>query len=187
MTPIEELERHPWPELKKQFKAHRERLARMNGVAKARNAALKDQQEREEQAVAEAAEFAKWPKTPAGFFEVAWNEIGVDQMGLSQLYTGTIATIQRVVLIEYPGVTYSDLKSTRRTAKIVRARQMAMYVARETTPKSLPEIGRLFGNRDHTTVLHAVNKMARIVESDAAEAARVERIKTMLTYLEDRA
>ena len=50
--------------------------------------------------------------------------------------------------------------SKRRPAAIVRPRQIAMYLAREMTRKSLPEIGELFGGRDHSTVLHAANKIA---------------------------
>ena len=50
--------------------------------------------------------------------------------------------------------------SKKRPASIARPRQIAMYLAKELTQKSLPEIGELFGGRDHTTVLHAVRKMA---------------------------
>ena len=50
--------------------------------------------------------------------------------------------------------------SKKRPANIARPRQIAMYIAKELTQKSLPEIGELFGGRDHTTVLHAVRKIA---------------------------
>src|SRR6201997_2975278 len=66
-----------------------------------------------------------------------------------------IEDIQRVVARQY-NVSRSDLLSSRRTANVVRPRQVAMYLAKTMTLRSLPEIGRRFGGRDHTTVLHAV-------------------------------
>ena len=65
-----------------------------------------------------------------------------------------IEDIQRVVARQY-NVSRSDLLSSRRTANVVRPRQVAMYLAKTLTLRSLPEIGRRFGGRDHTTVLHA--------------------------------
>ena len=60
-------------------------------------------------------------------------------------------------------VSRSDLLSSRRTANVVRPRQVAMYLAKTLTLRSLPEIGRRFGGRDHTTVLHAVRKIEALV------------------------
>jgi chromosomal replication initiation ATPase DnaA len=57
--------------------------------------------------------------------------------------------------------------SKKRPANIARPRQIAMYLAKELTQKSLPEIGELFGGRDHTTVLHAVRKIADERSKDA--------------------
>ena len=71
-----------------------------------------------------------------------------------------IEDIQRVVARQY-NVSRSDLLSSRRTANVVRPRQVAMYLAKTLTLRSLPEIGRRFGGRDHTTVLHAVRKIER--------------------------
>lgn len=84
-----------------------------------------------------------------------------------------IDVIQRVVLKRYPKVTRADMLSARRTKDVVRPRQIAMYLAKMLTPKSLPEIGRGFGGRDHTTILHAVRKIARLVEEDAELAADI--------------
>ena len=70
-----------------------------------------------------------------------------------------IEDIQRVVARQY-NVSRADLLSSRRTANVVRPRQVAMYLAKTLTLRSLPEIGRRFGGRDHTTVLHAVRKIA---------------------------
>ncbi len=69
-----------------------------------------------------------------------------------------IEEIQRIVARHY-NVNRSDLLSSRRTANVVRPRQIAMYLAKTLTLRSLPEIGRRFGGRDHTTVLHAVRKI----------------------------
>jgi chromosomal replication initiator protein len=73
--------------------------------------------------------------------------------------------IQRAVARQY-NVAKSDILSARRTANIVRPRQVAMYLAKTLTLKSLPEIGRRFGGRDHTTVLHSVRKITALRTSD---------------------
>jgi len=91
-------------------------------------------------------------------------------------FSGTIKTIQRIAAEEFAPVTVTDINSQRRTAPVVRARQVAMYVAKEMTARSLPEIGRRFGGRDHTTVLHAVRKIRNLIPTDAALAAQVNRI-----------
>ena len=70
--------------------------------------------------------------------------------------------------------------SSRRTRTIVRPRQIAMYLAKVMTPRSLPEIGRRFGNRDHTTVLHAVRKIEEMARADYALAQELELLKRML-------
>jgi len=80
---------------------------------------------------------------------------------LLQASTGqiTVELIQRAVA-EYYKIKVSDMYSKRRPTSIAAPRQVAMYLAKELTQKSLPEIGELFGGRDHTTVLHAVRKIA---------------------------
>ncbi len=55
-----------------------------------------------------------------------------------------------------------------------------MYLAKQLTSRSLPEIGRKFGNRDHTTVMHAVSRVGSLMESDAAFAEDVELLRRML-------
>ncbi|PTW62775.1 chromosomal replication initiator protein DnaA [Breoghania corrubedonensis] len=90
-----------------------------------------------------------------------------------------IEDIQRVVSKHY-NVSKPDLLSARRTRTIVRPRQIAMYLAKMLTPRSLPEIGRRFGNRDHTTVLHAVRKIEELVKNDPALAQEIELLKRML-------
>jgi len=72
----------------------------------------------------------------------------------------SVENIQKTVA-EFYGIKVADMYSKRRPANIARPRQIAMYLAKELTQKSLPEIGELFGGRDHTTVLHAVRKLAK--------------------------
>ena len=63
---------------------------------------------------------------------------------------------------------------------IVRPRQIAMYLAKILTPRSLPEIGRRFGGRDHTTVLHAVRKIEGMVSDDQKLAREIELLKRLV-------
>src|SRR5471030_315174 len=90
-----------------------------------------------------------------------------------------IEDIQRVVARQY-NVSRSDLLSSRRTANVVRPRQVAMYLAKTLTLRSLPEIGRRFGGRDHTTVLHAVRKIEALVARDISLSEEVESLKRQL-------
>jgi chromosomal replication initiator protein len=90
-----------------------------------------------------------------------------------------IEDIQRIVARQY-NVSRADLLSSRRTANVVRPRQVAMYLAKTLTLRSLPEIGRRFGGRDHTTVLHAVRKIEGLVGNDTALAEEIEVLKRQL-------
>ncbi|HKJ84922.1 MAG TPA: helix-turn-helix domain-containing protein, partial [Spirochaetia bacterium] len=78
----------------------------------------------------------------------------------------SIDNIQRLVA-EYYKIKISDILSKRRNRAIARPRQMAMFLAKELTNHSLPEIGDAFGGRDHTTVLHACKRIAELKESSA--------------------
>jgi len=77
----------------------------------------------------------------------------------------TVDNIQKTVA-EYYKIRVSDLLSTRRSRSVARPRQLAMGLAKELTSHSLPEIGKAFGGRDHTTVLHACRKVEELRESD---------------------
>jgi chromosomal replication initiator protein len=90
-----------------------------------------------------------------------------------------VEDILRIVAKHY-GVSRADLLSSRRTANVVRPRQIAMYLAKTLTLRSLPEIGRRFGGRDHTTVLHAVRKIEGLVQGDQALAEEIEILKRLL-------
>ena len=90
-----------------------------------------------------------------------------------------IEDIQRIVARQY-NVSRADLLSSRRTANVVRPRQVAMYLTKTLTLRSLPEIGRRFGGRDHTTVLHAVRRIEGLVGNDAMLADEIEVLKRQL-------
>jgi len=90
-----------------------------------------------------------------------------------------IEDIQRIVARHY-NVSKSDLLSARRTKVIVRPRQIAMYLAKTMTPRSLPEIGRRFGGRDHTTVLHAVRKIEELARTETSLADEIEALKRLI-------
>lgn len=91
----------------------------------------------------------------------------------------TVERIQAVVCAQL-NMRRNDILSPRRHAPVVRARHIAMYLAKTLTLKSLPEIGRHFAGRDHTGVLHAVRKIERQIETDAELAADVATIMTAL-------
>ncbi len=91
----------------------------------------------------------------------------------------TIEEIQRKVA-EHWNIRQTDMTSARRARAVARPRQVAMYLAKQLTSRSLPEIGRKFGNRDHTTVMHAVSRIAELIAVDAAFAEDVELLRRML-------
>lgn len=84
------------------------------------------------------------------------------------------------VLTKHFGVQRGDLLSSRRNRSIVRPRQIGMYLAKTLTARSLPEIGRRFGGRDHTTVLHAIRKVEELLQQDPSLGDEVETLKRML-------
>ncbi|MEM0924324.1 MAG: chromosomal replication initiator protein DnaA, partial [Pseudomonadota bacterium] len=91
----------------------------------------------------------------------------------------TIEEIKKVVS-NYFNLRMSDLTSARRARTVARPRQMAMYLCKMLTPKSLPEIGRGFGNRDHTTVIHAVKTIEKLKETDGQLAEDLEALRRHL-------
>lgn len=91
----------------------------------------------------------------------------------------TIRRLQEVVA-DFYHISPSEMTSARRSRSVARPRQVAMYLARETTPKSLPDIGKLFGNRDHTTVIHAIRKVESLIATDDDFAVDVEVLRERL-------
>lgn len=92
----------------------------------------------------------------------------------------TIDEIQRKVAEHY-NIRLSDMHSARRARQVARPRQVAMYLAKQLTARSLPEIGRKFGGRDHTTVMHAVRKIEELANDDASFAQDIEILRRALT------
>jgi chromosomal replication initiator protein len=90
-----------------------------------------------------------------------------------------IEDILRIVSRHYK-VPRNDILSSRRSRDVVRPRQIAMYLAKALTSRSLPEIGRRFGGRDHTTVLHSVRKVEQMIKDDGDLAQEIELLKRML-------
>lgn len=91
----------------------------------------------------------------------------------------TIEEIQRRVA-EYYNVRLADMLSARRARAVARPRQVAMYLAKQLTSRSLPEIGRKFGGRDHTTVIHAVRKIDELCHLDSGIEEDVDLLRRML-------
>jgi chromosomal replication initiator protein len=92
----------------------------------------------------------------------------------------TIDEIQRKVA-EHFNLRLTDMHSARRARNVARPRQIAMYLAKQLTARSLPEIGRKFGGRDHTTVMHAVRKVEELMTDDTQIAQDVDVIRRALT------
>ena len=91
----------------------------------------------------------------------------------------TVDDIQKATA-EHFGLKQADLLSERRTRAVARPRQAAMYLAKQLTTRSLPDIGRRFGGRDHTTVLHAVRRIEELKAGDPILAADLEAIARKL-------
>lgn len=91
-----------------------------------------------------------------------------------------IEDILRIISRHF-GVSKGDLLSQRRHRSVVWPRQIGMYLAKQLTHRSLPEIGRRFGNRDHTTVLHAIRKIEGVISEDASLRDEIEDLKKLLS------
>jgi chromosomal replication initiator protein len=91
----------------------------------------------------------------------------------------TIDEIQRKVA-DYYAVKLSDMLSARRAREVARPRQIAMFLAKKLTPRSLPEIGRRFGGRDHTTVIHAVKRIEELRLTDSELEGDLTRLQALL-------
>ncbi len=91
----------------------------------------------------------------------------------------TVDKIQNVVS-NYFNILLSEMLSQRRSRPLARPRQIAMYLAKKMTTRSLPEIGRRFANRDHTTVIHAVKTITRLSEQDDEMKKNINQIKSLL-------
>ncbi|MBM7616956.1 chromosomal replication initiator protein [Weissella uvarum] len=103
----------------------------------------------------------------------------LETMSFKRQRTITVPIIQDTVA-NYFGVTVSDLNGKKRNKEIVVPRQIAMYLARELTQDSLPQIGRTFGGKDHTTVMHSTEKIEKKIAEDESLQRQVEEIRQKL-------
>jgi chromosomal replication initiator protein len=122
------------------------------------------------------AAFSSMTKTP---ITIAMAGEILRQMLQEEQKVITIEGIQKAVA-QYFGIKVSDLKSKGRQRAITEPRQIAMFLARELTKASLPEIGRQFGGKDHSTVIHSCNKILSLRESNPTIQAAIDRIRTTL-------
>jgi chromosomal replication initiator protein len=106
---------------------------------------------------------------------------GGERAGRRQL---DVQTIQESVAREW-GVTPEGLRSKTRTKALTTPRQIAMYLMRELLGLQLVEIGAAFGGRDHSTVIHSLERVGEMLASDPEIAQRVERLRAMLETLEN--
>ncbi len=97
----------------------------------------------------------------------------------NQVRVITVDKIQNTVS-NYFNISLNDMLSQRRSRPLARPRQIAMYLAKKMTTRSLPEIGRRFANRDHTTVIHAVKTITRLSEQDDEMKKNINQIKNLL-------
>jgi chromosomal replication initiator protein len=119
------------------------------------------------------ADLTKQPVT----MEVVENTLGQRTIGTRK---ASIEDIQRKIA-EFYKLELRDFQSAGRARRIARPRQVAMYLAREITARSLPEIGKRFGGRDHTTVLHACRRIAELCQEDPLFKQEVDFLKTVLS------
>ena len=91
----------------------------------------------------------------------------------------TIEEIQRKVAEHY-NIRLSDLIGPKRLRTIARPRQVAMYLAKQLTPRSLPEIGRRFGGRDHTTIMHGVRRIEELMATDSQLSDDLQLLRRLL-------
>lgn len=91
-------------------------------------------------------------------------------------------TVGRVInrISEHYGVKVIDILSGRRPARVVIARQIGYFIASELTLQSLPQIAKRFGDRDHTTILHGIRKIARLIEVDSLLRETIDFLKADL-------
>ena len=135
-------------ELLSQHEAHKARLARLSPppvVVRAPRPVAKPKQVE--------------PPKPRVWFSI------VEELGEAPQRFPSVREIQ-LACAKYYGVTLHDILSARRTANIVRPRQVGMYLAKTLTPRSHPDIGRKFGGRDHTTAIFGFRKIERLLETD---------------------
>jgi chromosomal replication initiator protein len=106
---------------------------------------------------------------------------GILRDSLNRIETNiTIEDIQKTV-VSYYNISMHDFMSSRRSRSVARPRQIAMYLSKKMTTKSLPDIGRRFSGRDHTTVIHAIKKVEELMIQDKNFENEVKDLNQKLT------
>ena len=102
---------------------------------------------------------------------------------LKDIYDGSkVITLEKIqsATSNFFSITLEEMLSPRRSRPLARPRQVAMYLAKKLTTRSLPEIGRKFANRDHTTVIHAVKTIEKLIENNDELRKNVEELKSLI-------
>ncbi len=135
--------------------ARKARLARFDAAANQHQAKLdEEQRQRDRKAQIEAFNFAM-ANMPRKVVPIPAPTVVLPKVELKAV---DVVTVQAAVAYHF-GITRSDITGRRRTYQVALARQVAMFLAKDLTKLSYPQIGRKFGWRDHTTVIHGVNKV----------------------------
>ncbi len=157
-------------------RAHRERQARIKAAAFKKAANVDDQQV----AVLERALEVSWEERQKAIPIPKASWFSIEEMGELEIPRGPLVEDIQRVACRYFDVKRNDLLSPRRDQRIAYPRQVAFYLAKTLTRKSHPDIGRRFGGRDHTTVLHGYRKIERLVKEDWLVAYDVAHLEMML-------
>lgn len=100
----------------------------------------------------------------------------VTELPIVMISRNKVEQIKRIICKRY-GISKAEIESNTRKAKVVRPRQIGMFIARKYTTHSFPEIGRRFGGRDHTTILYACAKIEKLAAADASLASQIAEIR----------
>jgi hypothetical protein len=166
--------------LEEMVAAHKARRARLSAAGAREKDRLRSIQEWNKKAEQEkiAAIRSEWAKVNEER-ALAMRAIRTsNQMPAATTYPSIRKTI--IAVAQAYRVPPIDMMSARRTMDVVMPRQVAMYLAKTTTLRSLPDIGRQFGGKDHTTILHAVRKIAARMAVDDAFRAKVEALRSSI-------
>lgn len=166
---------------------HRQRIARINAKAvRDEGIDLKRVKVVPELPAAPVTSTIEIGETPEPFDQAALDrqlQLVSDWLRLANENHGLSIVAIQIVVARYFGLSRRELISSCRDAKLVLARHLAMYFCRTLTGSSLPQIGRRFGGRDHTTVLNGVRRMTDLMSIDAAVAAHAGVLRPELEAL----
>jgi hypothetical protein len=159
----------PTTEAKRQTAEHRARIARINAAGKP-DPGIKILSASERSA-AFVSPSRQQPRKP----QIKWWFSVVSEIPSRKTSIEIIKEIQRVIA-EEDGVTVAEINGPRRFDKIVNARHLAMFLALKITGQSTPFVARRFGFRDHSSIIHARDRIARLIEKDPEFCLRVNRM-----------